>query len=70
MSRPHRLRERTIDGALVNERRGELGTLSRRELLRIYERLPGRSHDQARRTLLSARALIDVIIWTEHGPGG
>jgi hypothetical protein len=56
---------KTLDGRFVAERRGELGTLSRRQLLAIFARLPGRSTTQAKRTWLSSTALIDIIIWTE-----
>ena len=62
-------RIRTLAGEHVRDRRGELGRLTRRELLREYARLSGRSTTQATRTWLSSTALIDIIIWTEAGRG-
>ena len=60
---------RNLAGDHVRERRGELGQLTRRELLRAYARLSGRSTRQATRTWLSSTALIDIIIWAEAGRG-
>jgi hypothetical protein len=52
----------TLDGDLVRRRRQELGSLSRRELLERYAKLPGRKR---RPTLLDSRLIVDIIIWVE-----
>jgi len=55
----------TLPPELVGDRRGELGRLTREELLERYGSLPGRTPEQARRTLLASTVLIDIIVWSE-----
>jgi hypothetical protein len=40
--------------------------LSRKDLLKIYGDLPGRTPETAARTNMSTLVLIDIIIWTEN----
>jgi hypothetical protein len=54
-----------LPGEYVGARRAELLELPLEQLQVEYSRLPGRTLEQARRSLLSHVAMVDVVVWTE-----